>query len=41
MFGLNKVLPKKDGDNVALSYLVLALLDGLIIQRMCGEKIYQ
>lgn len=38
MFGLNKVLPKKNGDNVALSYLVLALLDGLIIQRMCGTK---
>ena len=38
IFGLNKVLPKKNGDNVALSYLVLALLDGLIIQRMCGAK---
>lgn len=36
--GLNKVLPKKIGDNVALSYLILALLDGLIIQRMFGTK---
>lgn len=38
MSGLNKVLPKRNGDNLALSYLVLALLDGLIIQRMCGAK---
>lgn len=38
IFGLNKVLPKKKGDNSALSYLILALLDGLIIQKMCGTK---
>lgn len=38
IFGLNKVLPKKNGDNIALSYLVLGLLDGLIIQKMCGAK---
>ena len=38
IFGIDKVLPKKNGDNVALSYLILALLDGLIIQRMFGTK---
>lgn len=38
VFGINKVLPKKNGDNLALSYLILALLDGLIIQRMFGTK---
>lgn len=37
-FGLDKVLAKKNGDNIALSYLILALLDGLIIQKMCGSK---
>ncbi len=38
IFGIDKVLPKKSGDNVALSYLILALLDGLIIQKMFGTK---
>lgn len=38
IFGLDKVLPKKNGENIALSYLILALLDGLIIQRMFGTK---
>ncbi len=37
-FGIDKVLPKNNGDNVALSYLILALLDGLIIQKMFGTK---
>ena len=36
--GIDKVLPKKDGDNIALSYLILALLDGLIIQKMFGTN---
>lgn len=36
--GLNKAIPNKNGDNLALSYLILALLDGLIIQRMFGTK---
>ena len=38
ILGINKVRPKKNGDNVALSYLILALLDGLIIQKMFGTK---
>ena len=38
IFGIDKVLPKKNGDNVALSYLILALLDGLIIQKLFGTK---
>lgn len=38
VFGIDKVLPKKNGDNVALSYLILALLDGLIIQKLFGTK---
>lgn len=37
IFGLNKVL-SKNGDNIALSYLILALLDGLVIQKMFGVK---
>lgn len=36
--GINKVLPKKNGNHEALSYLILALLDGLIIQRLFGTK---
>ena len=38
VFGINKVLPKKNGNHAALSYLILALLDGLIIQKMFGTK---
>jgi len=38
IFGLNKVLPNKNRDNIALSYLIIALLDGLVIQKMCGTK---
>lgn len=38
IFGIDKVLPKNNRDNVALSYLILALLDGLIIQKMFGTK---
>ena len=37
-FGINKVLGKAEGDNDVLSYLILALLDGLIIQKMFGTK---
>lgn len=36
--GLDKVIPNSEGDNVALSYLVLATIDGLILQKMCGAK---
>lgn len=36
--GLDKVMPKSKGDNVALSYLILATIDGLILQKMCGAK---
>lgn len=38
VFGIDKVLPKKNGDHASLSYLILALLDGLIIQKMFGTK---
>nr|WP_312577739.1 TetR/AcrR family transcriptional regulator [Sedimentibacter sp.] len=35
-YGLNKVLPKKKENNEVLSFLILAVLDGLIIQKMFG-----
>ena len=38
VFGIDKVLPRKEGNNIALSYLILALLDGLVIQKMFGIK---
>ena len=37
-YGLGKVLPQRERENAALSYLVLAALDGLIIQKMCGVE---
>lgn len=36
--GLDKVMPASKGDHVALSHLILATIDGLIIQKMCGVK---
>ena len=38
IFGIDKVLPKKNGNNAALSYLIVALLDGLIIQKMFSKQ---
>lgn len=38
VFGIDKVLPRKEGNNIALSFLILALLDGLVIQKMFGIK---
>lgn len=35
-YGLNKVLTKQEAKNKVLSYLILAVLDGLIIQKMFG-----
>lgn len=37
-FGLDKIITKSNGNNKALSYLILAALDGLMIQKMCGVK---
>ncbi|MPL64376.1 TetR family transcriptional regulator [Desulfitobacterium sp. LBE] len=36
--GLDKILPSQNQKNVMLSYLILAALDGLIIQRLFGTK---
>ena len=38
ILGIDKVLPKKNGNNAALSYLIVALLDGLIIQKMFSKQ---
>ena len=38
IYGLNKVLKNNDTPNDALAYLILAALDGLIIQNMFSEE---
>ncbi len=37
-YGLDKILPAQNQKNEVLSYLILAALDGLIIQRLFGTE---
>jgi len=38
LFGLDKVLQNEETDNMPLAYLILAVIDGLIIQNMVGGE---